>query len=873
MADPVNLIRTIEDRCHECYACVRNCPAKAVRVKDGQAEVLGDRCIHCGNCVRVCSQGAKKVRDETAEVRKLLAAGERVIAGIAPSFPSYEVEGVFTADDWIAMLYSIGFAEVYEVAWGAQLIIEEYSKLLKTKADKPLISSACPVIVNLIQKHYPQLVENLVPIVSPMMALYRYIKLIEGPDAKVVMIGPCLAKKGEFNDLKDCFVLTFSEINSLKGFKVPESKEKDLDTAVSRVIQPTDEARALPLAGGLLTAVSSNYDRSINSFLKVEGSQKVFELFNSLLDKEISPEFVDILFCDGCINGVDLAQGNYFKKERAVDDYINNQALDRTGVYSWDKIGLLDLSTSFQIDYKELDQPLEKEIWRILAQTGKYDESDLLDCGACGYSSCREKAVAVYQGLAEVEMCLPYLLSEKRTEIKRVQELNRELDTLINTSYDGMIMVNKKGEIERVNEAYLSLLGLSKEEILHKNVLQLEEERYIYPSVSRLCLREKREITLIQNTKNGQRLLTTGSPLLDNAGDVLHVVANTRNLSELNKLNESSNEKEKLREYLQGDINHDNDDNLGHIIANSVIMENILNLARKISNTDSSVLLMGESGVGKEVIARYIHEQSQARDVLVKINCAAIPESLLESELFGYETGAFSGAKREGKQGLIEKADGGTLFLDEIGEMPLNMQAKLLQVLQEHSLTRIGGIEAIKVDFRLITATNKNLKEMVEKNCFREDLYYRLNVVPITIPPLRKRPEDILALVRYFLNLFNNKYGKDIKLNDDLSELLLDYDWPGNVREVANLLERVVVTADGGLIDKDFLERFIEFERINSDTEVEIKGIIPLQDAVSQLEKKLLILAREKGKTTYDMAEMLGVNQSTIVRKLKKYFS
>lgn len=865
----VDLIETLKDRCHECYACVRNCPVKAVRVKEGQAEVISDRCINCGNCVRVCSQGAKKVKDYIEDAKEVINNSKKVVAGLAPSFPSYNSKADLY--DWISYLKVVGFDKVYEVAWGAQLIISEYKKQVR-ESNEMLISSPCPVIVNLIKKYYPELVKNIAPIVSPMEALVRYIKEIEGPETDIILIGPCIAKKGEFKE-SESLVLTFSELDELgkqlTGKELmSDSTQRNL-TGSECACQPSDIARRLPLTGGLLKAVTNKCDNFPEGYLKVEGQQKVFDLLNSIKAGEIDPTFVDILFCDGCINGVDLSQENYFKKENALNNFINKtKDVNNSVVYSFEAAERLDLSTHFTSEEKILPQPDEKEIWEILNRTGKYGEEDLLNCGACGYTSCREKAIAVYQGLAEVEMCLPFLLSEKRSEIKEVQELNRELDTLINSSYDGMLMVNKDGFIERFNDAYLKIVGLSQSELKNKTIMDLEKERIIYPSVTMLCLREKREITIIQNTRDGQRILTTGSPLLDENNNVIRVVVNARNLTKLKELNNE----EKLIKYLNRNSEIDVKEGPGHIISCSDQMKNILKLAKRVGDTDSAILITGESGVGKEVIARYIHEQSSHRKSLIKINCAAIPESLLESELFGYETGAFSGAKREGKPGLIEKADGGTLFLDEIGEMPLNMQAKLLQVLQEHRITRIGGTEPIEVNFRLITATNRDLKEMVSGKEFREDLYYRLNVVPIHIPPLRERSEDILPLINYFLNQLKKKYGKGINLEEQAQNLLVNYDWPGNVRELINLLERVVVTAEEEIISREYLQKFIEIEEESHKKEVIVNNIIPLQDAVAQVEKKVLLMAKEKGKTTYKMAEMLGVNQSTIVRKMKKYF-
>lgn len=874
------LIETISDHCHECYACVRNCPVKAVRVKDGQAEVIEERCINCTNCVKICSQGAKKVLNYKKELRLLLKEKNRVVVGLAPSFPSYDPE--YSLDDWIRFLNEIGFSEIYEVAWGAELIINEYRKLLKSNDSRPIISTACPVVVNFVEKYFPELTGNLAQIVSPMGALGRYIKKVEKEDVKIIMIGPCHAKKREFDDKEEIdYVMTYSEVVEL-GEKLDielrslnsEDRSEQIEASKRKYVSKekvVDSARKIPLAGGLLEAVSQDEEKE--NYLKVEGSEKIFELFQSMVRGEIEPKFVDALFCEGCINGIDFLEKNYFKKKSAVMSFIHDKKYQNGSVEKYNKelLGKINLFTTFKKDPQNLPEPSEEDIWMILNQTNKYSEEDLLNCGACGYNSCKEKARAVYQGLAEVEMCLPYLLTEKRSEIKEIQGLNRELDTLINSSYDGMAILNNKGTIEKINDAYLNMIGLTRKELIGKKVYELESEQVIYPSVAALTLHEKRDITLVQNVKNEKRILVTASPIINNSGQIEKVVVNARDLKELDLVVDDSSDKKNPGQY-SNEINK-NKDGTGHIISYSKAMKRILKLANKIGNTNSTVIITGESGVGKEVVARYIHEQSRERENFVKINCAAIPEQLLESELFGYETGAFSGARREGKKGLIEKADNGTLFLDEIAEMPLNMQAKLLQVIQEYSVTRIGGVEPIDVNFRLITATNKNLEDMVKKNKFREDLYYRLNVVPIDIPSLKERRSDILPLVEYYTDRINKKYSNSVSFADKAKELLVEYDWPGNVRELNNLIERIIITSERKIIDRDYLNYFIEEKTCDKEPDIIVNSVIPLKDAVARLEKELLDMAREKGKTTYEMANILGVNQSTIVRKMKKYFS
>ncbi|MGB9826822.1 MAG: sigma-54 interaction domain-containing protein, partial [Desulfofundulus sp.] len=308
------------------------------------------------------------------------------------------------------------------------------------------------------------------------------------------------------------------------------------------------------------------------------------------------------------------------------------------------------------------------------------------------------------------------------------------------------------------------------------------------------------------------------------------------------------------------------------IIAVSPQMKQVLDLVDRVAQVDSTILITGESGVGKGVIASRIHKLSKRdKGPFITINCGAIPENLLESELFGYEPGAFTGARREGKKGLIEMGDGGTVFLDEVADLPLNLQVKLLQVIQEKRLMRVGGNQQIGVNVRFIAATNRDIQKMVREGLFREDLYYRLNVVPVTIPPLRYRKEDIVPLIEHFVNKFNLKYDMNKHFSPEAMDRLLTYHWPGNVRELENLVERLMVTTDINVIEPVHIPDYI----INSSGElpgkVYVLGICPLKQAVDEVERQLIMLASQRCKTTYEMASALQVNQSTIVRKIQKY--
>ena len=846
-------IKILKEYCHECYACVRNCPVSAVKVNDGKVEVIDERCINCGKCVNLCSQNAREIVSYKDKVLKLLKEEKNIAAALAPSYFVYKNE--WQKEDWFYLLDGMGFKNIYEVAWGAELICEKYTEILQN-TDKSLISSACPVIVNLIKKYYPQLSDNIIEVVSPMKALSRYLKK-ENPAENIVLIGPCQAKKVELKAEENvAAVLTFSELFSI-------AEQLDIKPAQNN-IQPelesssakkeiSNSARSLAVGGELFKKVSDCQDNSLH----IEGEKEVIELIEALEEGKIELKFADLLFCKGCIDGVDLKDKNYFVKEKQFFNYLNSNSYFNQ--YSKDIAVQVDLSCQYQTEDISLPEPSEKELWEILNKTDKYLEEDLLDCGACGYDSCRNKAAAVAQGLAEVNICLPYLLKEKRGELKEIQKVNKNLDLIISSSYDGIMLLDKNGVIEKINTSYLEMLDLELLEVKGRKITDLEKELELYPvfELDFLKDKDKDKITFVQNHGKNQRIILTAKSIKNPSGELEQIIINARDLAEIN-FSDSKNELT-------------NQDIPDYIISKSKEMKKVLNLAARVAETDSTILITGESGTGKEVIARFIYEKSKNRGEFVKINCAAIPKNLLESELFGYEEGSFSGAKRQGKKGLIEKADRGTLFLDEIAELPFSMQAKLLQVIQDHKLSRVGGLEEIEVDFRLITATNKDLKKMAENKEFREDLFYRLNVVPINIAPLRERREDITALINYYKKQYMEKYQKNIEFNSEAREFLYNYNYPGNVRELSNILERIIITAESNIISKKDLKELLDIE-IEEKKEIKVEQVMPLKEAVAQVEKDILAMLKED-LTTYEIADLLKVNQSTVVRKIKKYFN
>lgn len=367
--------------------------------------------------------------------------------------------------------------------------------------------------------------------------------------------------------------------------------------------------------------------------------------------------------------------------------------------------------------------------------------------------------------------------------------------------------------------------------------------------------------------------MATGTPIFDEQGKIGQVVVNVRDITEIQELKNQLEATMELSKKYASELEEIRRQQLkiDDMVAQSPAMQRILELIVRVSQVDSTVLITGQSGVGKEVVAKKIHSLSKRKDKsLIKINCGAIPENLLESELFGYEGGAFTGAKREGKPGMIELASGGTLFLDEIGELPFSLQVKLLRALQDWEIYRVGGVKPIPVDVRIIAATNKDLVEMVQKGTFRQDLFYRLNVLNIRIPSLKERREDLPPLLHSILLKYNNKYNREKRLTQDVVNILLNYEWPGNIREVENLIERLVIMVQEDAIEVRHLPDYLPGIS-NSNINVNILKVVPLKKAVEELELRILDLAQKQYGSTRKMAHALGIDQSTVVRKLRQY--
>lgn len=482
-----------------------------------------------------------------------------------------------------------------------------------------------------------------------------------------------------------------------------------------------------------------------------------------------------------------------------------------------------------------------------------------------------EGVVGIFQEITQLENVV--------NKLSYIEDLKKQLETIINSSYDGIIVSDTEGNILNMNVSAQRMIEKSEHTGNGENSSLKKLPGDILTLMRKILLRKNSETCVIKNYK-GNDLIITGTPLFDDSENrISKFIFNIRDITELNLLRRELNSVKELNlKYLSElDKIKSSQDGDQQIITQSKKMQQVIDISLRVANVDSTVLILGESGVGKQLIAELIHKNSNRKNgPFIEINCGSIPETLLESEFFGYAPGTFTGGLKNGKAGIFEAANGGTIFLDEIGDLPYALQVKLLKVLQNQEVTRLGSSRPRKVNVRIIAATNKNLDGLVEKGLFREDLFYRLNVVPITIPPLRERKEDIIPLMYYFKLRLENKYKKYIEFSPEIYEYFLKHDWPGNVRELQNLVERLFVTAKNSFIDLDQLNSYLNGRKATESIINSIfpgNEIIPLRQAKELIEKRLIETALKKFGSTYKVAKALGVNQSTIARKAKKLLS
>ncbi|MGB9803074.1 sigma-54 interaction domain-containing protein [Desulfofundulus sp.] len=447
--------------------------------------------------------------------------------------------------------------------------------------------------------------------------------------------------------------------------------------------------------------------------------------------------------------------------------------------------------------------------------------------------------------------------------------------SIFHGSYDGLVLCDNRGVLLNVNEGYRHITGVTLQDVreaLGRPMDELVEEGVVTPSVTLEVLRCKKTVTLLQRIKTGRTVLATGNPFFDETGRIKYVVTNVRSNSWPGLLDIKCSRGTQAKHAIE--YVWDAGKVLPVVVAASPAMQKVLELARRVAASTLPVVICGESGTGKDVVARFIHACSLVADgPFVPVNCAAVQENLLEAELFGYEPGAFTGASKRGKEGLVEVAHGGTLFLDEIAEIPVRMQAKLLRFLQDGELYRVGGSRPRCVRVRLVCATNQDLPDMINKGLFRSDLYYRISGMVLSLPPLRERREDIWLLAEHFLRQAGLKYGREKAFDPQVRSLFESYSWPGNVRELQSMVERIYVLTMGEIIGPDDVHEFLEL--FHQPTGMSVSGssskVGDFKVLQEQFERNLLQKAIQQYGSIRGAARALGLAPATVIRKLRKY--
>jgi PAS domain S-box-containing protein len=450
--------------------------------------------------------------------------------------------------------------------------------------------------------------------------------------------------------------------------------------------------------------------------------------------------------------------------------------------------------------------------------------------------------------------------------------------SLLDTLSDGVYITDQNGMTLHVNRTYEKLTGLKREDILGHTVRDLRNQGVFNTILNPEIVRSGKPVTQVQTNMHGRRLVLSGYPIFDSSGQVALVVTYARDITIISNMKDQIAQQHELIEKYHTNLDYLNRQKIkkAPLVIHSEEMNKLVTKLRLVASTDITILLLGETGVGKDVMARHIHERSsRSGQPFFKVDCSSIPENLIESELFGYAPGAFSGALSKGKLGFFEMADKGTLFLDEIGDLPHNMQSRLLRVLQDQEIVRLGSTKARKVDVRIIAATNRDLAEEVENGTFRSDLYYRLRVSVITIPALRDRPDDILPLARHFLEKFSSRYRRMKSFSPAVEEAMQAYHWPGNIRELENLVLSLVITSERGIIELPDLPSSMLNENASGRISAPCREKLgayegkSLKEIVSGIEREIIQEALNVHGSVAKVAEMFGVNRTTIFRKLQ----
>lgn len=890
----VDVIGIREEFCTNCHQCIAVCPVKIC--SNGSGDVVkfdNNLCIGCGRCIEACikshgglsEKSARFIIDDSHQFLQDLGQKD-IYCLVAPSAQSnFDLKKLVTA------LKLLGAKGVFDVSLGAEITIAAYHDAIESgRAKLPMIAQPCPAVVKYIELHHPRLIEHLAPVGSPLHCLAVYIKSLH-PDAALAFISPCLAKRRENQESQMVqYNVTFQSLNEI--FIAAEIDVASLDDGEFDSTVKAGIATKFSTPGGLKESYLYHYpDTPASSITRIEGPI-VYEHYLSNLDKAIQqgkpnlPLMVDVLSCEkGCNMGAGC-----INQQSSIDEIeyaVASRAEAGTGVEADNKEldALLDkLLHEHNFEYHNyknrsaqtrLKIPTEHELQQIYFDMHKEEEKDFRNCAACGYNSCYYMAVAVFNGLNKAHNCHLYKEKELVLEQQNIRNLHSELTNVFDTMSDGVIVLDKEARVSQLNPAAKQIVGDSDEKLIGVHIVDLFSGKA--PQTLNLLEtgRSYDDVEILLDGLRGQVHATASAkPTYDENQQVTGATIILRPIAQVQQLvNKFSG--------AQASFTFDS------IIGENKQLKNSVKLAMMAGNNMSNVLLQAESGTGKEVFAQAIHNASLRHNgPFVAINCAALPRELVGSELFGYAEGAFTGAKRGGRPGKFELANKGTLLLDEIGDMPLEQQAILLRAIQEKAVTRVGGDTLINVDVRIIAATNQDLLRLVEQGRFRADLYYRLNVVLISIPPLRERLEDIELLFNYFIKTMSPKLNKKItEIQPAIIKCLQAYDWPGNIRELQNVVERILLVSENGLITIEHLPREIVNAAIGHKTErweFKDKSIPSSPSSQSnrssrklvalELEKDMIIQALDTNAGNISKASAeLGMSRNTLYRKMKSY--
>ena len=463
-----------------------------------------------------------------------------------------------------------------------------------------------------------------------------------------------------------------------------------------------------------------------------------------------------------------------------------------------------------------------------------------------------------------------------------LKELNEQLRAIIDASFDGLWLCDHKANVLTISKSFERKSGMKADTLIGRNMRDLVAEGLFDRSVTLEVLEKRKMVTRVQHSWDGRRILSTGNPVLDENGKIVMIVCNDRDLGHLGRFHDEIMSKNAISVRFQDQLINQQTSEIAQkdIIYRSSVMQRLIDKAIMAANADSNVLITGPSGSGKEKIAELIHNSSKRNEQpMIRVNCGAIPDNLFESEFFGHDPGAFTGALKEGKAGLVELAQQSTLFLDEVAEMPIQVQVKLLRFLDDGTFFRVGSTKGRKIDVRVVAATNRDLEKMVNQRLFREDLYYRLRVIPLRISALRDRHEDVPILVNHFITLFGKKLNRQVTISMEALDVLQAYTFPGNVRELIHLCEQIVVMGAGEVIRTSDLPAYVRDQNkaigqkpIDQTSTLSIAADNwGLKRRLHDFEKELLQKALGHFPNQKALATALGIDPATVTRKLRKF--